>query len=93
MLRIVIKASEVHARTVNSKGREITFRDQDCWLHTPEGEVRKIRVPLNRDQSAYAPGNYTLSDDSFRVNDYGDLAIGRLVLMPIAQGTTAGKAA
>lgn len=87
MLRIVIKSAEVHSRKVTSKGREITFRDQDGFLHHGE-EVRKIRVPLNRDQSPYAPGNYTLSDDSFRVNDYGDLTVGRLVLTPIAQGTT-----
>lgn len=87
MLRIVIKSAEVHARTITSKGREITFRDQDGFLHHNE-EVRKIRVPLGKDQSPYAPGNYTVGDDSFRVNDYGDLAIGRLNLMPIAAGTT-----
>lgn len=87
MLKIVIKSSEVHARKINSKGREIEFRDQDGFLHHNE-EVRKIRVPLGRDQSPYAPGNYTVSADSFRVNDYGDLAVGRLVLSPLGAGVT-----
>jgi hypothetical protein len=85
MLKFVIKSTDVETRKVVSKGREFHFRGQTAFMHHDE-EVRKVRVPLGDDQTAYAPGTYTVSDDSFTVGNYGDLEIGRLVLTPIASG-------
>ena len=85
-MKIVIKSAEVSAKNVISKrtGKPYTFREQTAFLTDGE-EVRRFYVTLQDGQNPYAPGEYVLSSESFRVTPYGALEIGRLLLMPVPQ--------
>lgn len=63
-------------------GHPYAIRFQEVWAILSSGEVRKVRVNLNNEQQAYAPGVYDLDDGSFSVGTYGDLGIGRVTLVP-----------
>jgi len=85
-MRIVIKSAEVAAKNVISRktGKPYTFREQTAFLTDGE-EVRRFYITLNDGQNPYAPGEYQLSSESFRVTPYGALEIGRLLLVPVPQ--------
>lgn len=68
-------------------GRAYSIREQECWLHS-NGEIRKVTVPLSREQEAYKPGIYELDDQSFEVGRFGQLEIGRAVLRPRVASAT-----
>jgi len=55
-------------------GKAFSLRVQEAWLHSG-GEIRKLRLTLNREQEAYPPGLYELDESSFGVNRWGDLEI------------------
>lgn len=87
-MKIVIKSAQFDIRRGISKaGKPYELRVQTALLHRDD-EVQKFNVILGRDQTPYAPGNYVLGDDSFRVNDFGDLVIGRLNLSPVGAGVS-----
>lgn len=87
-MKIVVNSAEFEVRSGTSKaGKPYQLRVQQGFMHHA-GEVRKFNIILGRDQTPYAPGNYTIGADSFSVNDFGDLIIRRLNLSPIGAGVT-----
>jgi len=86
-VKIQIKSLDVDVRQVTSKGRTYNFRSQTGFLYVDE-EVRKFRVPLGDSQSPYAIGSYVIGEESFSVNEFGDLGIKRLNLSPVGAGVT-----
>lgn len=58
-------------------GKAYSLRVQQGWLITSDGEVRKLKLTLNREQAAYEPGVYDLDDSCFTVNNFGELGIDR----------------
>jgi len=68
-------------------GKAFSLRVQEAWLHSG-GEIRRIRLTLNREQEAYAPGFYVLDESSFGVNRWGDLEI-RFVKLKVAPAAAA----
>lgn len=65
-------------------GKAFSLRVQEAWLHSG-GEVRKLRLTLNREQEAYAAGSYEIDESSYGVNRWGDLEI-RFVNLRRVQG-------
>lgn len=63
-------------------GKPYSIRFQEVWAILSSGEVRKVRVNLNNEQAAFAPGVYDLDDSSFTVGRFGDLGIGFVNLIP-----------
>lgn len=67
--------------TSKKTGQPYSIRTQEAWALMGSGEVRKLKLTLNREQAAYAPGVYDIGEESFMVNQFGDLGIGRLSLI------------
>ncbi|MGE0581714.1 MAG: single-stranded DNA-binding protein [Steroidobacteraceae bacterium] len=72
-------------------GKAFSLRVQEAWLHAG-GEIRKLRITLNREQEAFAAGWYGLDESSFGVNRWGDLEI-RFVNLKALPLVEAAKAA
>ena len=85
-----IRVKSVEVETVRIKGRngEFDSRRQSGYIETGD-EIRRVDVPLLRDQTPYALGLYMIDDRSYRVNDFGRLEIGRLVLSPLTSARAA----
>jgi Helix-destabilising protein len=81
MMKIQVKDLHVDQRT--AKG--FTFRTQTGWTSL-NGEVRKVPLSLEKEQSAYEVGTYTVGDGSFYFGDYGRLMLGRLELVRVESG-------
>lgn len=81
MLKIEIRDASIERATINGQRGSFTSERQTGWVTLPSGETRKVRVRV-KDGKAYAQGEYTLSDESFTVSQYGDLQVGALVLIP-----------
>lgn len=88
-MKIEVKSSEIEIRrgTSPKTGKPYELKEQWARMHHDD-EIRKFKIILGRDQSPYAPGVYVIGADSYRVNDFGDLIIGRLVLTPVGAGVT-----
>jgi hypothetical protein len=93
-MRILIKSTNVEVKkgVGRASGKAYEIREQVAFV-SHNDEVRKVNVPLGRDQSPYAVGEYEISPDSFEVNRFGNLEIGRLHLMPavVRPGLQAAK--
>jgi hypothetical protein len=92
-MRLTVKSTNVEVKkgTSRSSGKAYEIREQTAFL-VANDEIRKVNVPLNRDQSAYAVGEYEIGPDSFEVNRFGNLEIGRLHLVPAAPRASVAKA-
>lgn len=88
-IRIEVKNSQVAERSGEKNGKPWTIRNQTAWAYTFDREGKandyplRIEIQLEKDQSAYAPGNYSVAPTSFMVGDYDKLALGRLALIPV----------
>ncbi|MDY6948551.1 MAG: single-stranded DNA-binding protein [Pseudomonadota bacterium] len=89
MLKIQVKSVAVQLREgVSGKGKAYSINEQEAWLDLPNGERRKIKLSLEAKKPPYAVGDYALSPDSFMVDQYGQLSLGRITLQPIVAGAT-----
>lgn len=68
-MRIKIDSPEV--RTFPAKDGKKERRIQRAMVAYSNGEVLKWDIGLNRDQPAYAPGEYVLDPESFYPGKYG----------------------
>lgn len=68
----------ISART--QKSYEI--HEQTAYLVTAD-ERRRIVLSLKAGQTPYAPGRYVINPESFVVDQFGSLRIGRLMLLPL----------
>lgn len=75
--------------TSKKTGNAYSIRTQEGWAILQSGEVRKVKLTLNREQNAYEPGVYDLDEASFAINNWGELAIGRVVLKPRQKASAA----
>lgn len=79
---IEIKSTTVESLTSRRTGTAY-FR-QEGWVSL-NGEVRRIRIPVESPTTPYAVGKYHLSERTYRVNQWGDLEIGWLRLDPVSR--------
>lgn len=77
MLKIQIASATSTQRSFATKNGQMTFSEQEAFIDLPNGERRKIRVPLRGGRPPYAVGAYTVGDVSYTVGQYGDLQISR----------------
>lgn len=84
-MHIEIKDNTVEVKRGTGKsGRDYEISEQTGYMVTQD-ERRRIVIALRKGQTPFAPGAYVLADDSFSVDDYGQLKIGRLTIIPAAQ--------
>lgn len=92
-MHIVVKSKEVEVKKgVARSGKPYEIFEQTAYLHTGD-EIRRVTVPLRSGQSPYAPGNYAIDPDSYAVDRFGGLGIGRLQLVampPVAAQAKVG---
>jgi len=82
MLRIVIKDNTTEVKRGTSKaGKAYEINEQTAYLETSD-ERRRLVITLGKNQSPYAVGTYLIAEESFMVDNYGQLGIGRLLLTP-----------
>lgn len=88
-IEIIAGFEAPQSRTVNGRDgqapREVF--SQTAFAHLGGPFPVQIRLPLESMQAYYQVGKYHLSDDSFRVGQYGDLQINPygIKLLPIVQ--------
>lgn len=81
-VRIEIQNSSVEERSGkvargDRAGQDYHIRSQTAWLHNGDAYPQKMTLNLQRDQSAYAVGFYTIAPASIVVGEYGRLEFSR----------------
>lgn len=76
-------------------GEEFHIRQQEAWMHTTgKPYPSRVMISLQPEQQAYAPGFYTLHDDSFQSGEYDRMEFSRyLVLTPEVAAVRSAPAA
>lgn len=62
-------------------GQGYEIHEQTAYLVTAD-ERKRLNLSLRKGQTPYASGRYVIADDSFIVDQFGGLKIGRLSLIP-----------
>lgn len=84
MPTINVKDTQVHERTFNDKsGKTQIMRSQRAALELGGGYELPFRIGLGSGP-VHPVGVYDLSPESFSLNQYGDLQLGRVNLVPVA---------
>lgn len=86
MNSIVIKSGTSTQRAIKGKdGTQYLFNEQTAAIEKGEDFPVPFRIRLGDGQPPYPPGHYLVDSSSFEVGQYGDLKIGRRVmLVPVA---------
>lgn len=72
---------EVKSGIARASGKGYEIHEQTAYLITSD-ERKRIVLSLKKGQSPYAVGRYVINDESFIVDQFGGLKIGRLMLLP-----------
>lgn len=82
-MHIEIKDNTVEIKSGNARatGKAYTINEQTAYLVTQD-ERKRIVLSLRNGQTPYAVGRYLIASDSFVVDQFGGLKIGRLSLTP-----------
>lgn len=81
-MQIVIEAVKNYSETVNSRGWErdgkkgISY-SQDLYVHLGGPFPERIRVSLDSESDILPIGKYTITQQSLKVGQYGDLEFDR----------------
>jgi len=80
---------DINDETINySKRGDYEFWEQDAWatFYNREGKLdphpQKVTIQLQKDQPAHKLGSYQIHPASFYRNRFGNIELGRLVLVP-----------
>ena len=76
------KVNKISTEDKTSKKNGKSYINQFITLELND-EIRKIKVYRPSLDEVYPIGEYKLSPESFRVNQYGQLEIGFLTLVPV----------
>lgn len=82
-MKITIEDSKVESQQINGRNGVFTSQKQWGWISMPNGERRRVRINV-QNGVGYPTGEYTVSEESFMVGEYGDLKLGALKLVPVA---------
>lgn len=92
ILQIQVRSTEIKTRNGTSKaGKAYSMREQMVRAEFPNGDVRNFSVLLSDSAQPYPVGTYTVDAQSFEVNRFGSLEIGRLALAPVASAEPGRK--
>lgn len=87
-MQVEVTSTHVNERNGTKNGKDWSIRTQQgyAFILDDGGTLKRypeaINIDLKKDQPAYAPGRYVVTDASFHVGDFGKLSIGRLSLVP-----------
>lgn len=91
MIKIEINQNDslVHEKQVVAKstGEVMTFREQNAYIYNGGVYPEKFIIQLDKTESAYPVGFYTLDDASYSVGDFGSLKIKKPKLIPLDKKT------
>lgn len=94
MINIEIKSQETRTKSgVSKKGKPYSITEQFGWVTLANGETRRVVIALEDGALPYASGRYELHRDSLYVDGFGQLALGRLKLVPVSAASVQPKAA
>ncbi len=86
MVKIEINENDgkVNNKQVVSKstGEILNFREQVAYIYNGGVYPEKFIIQLDKDDSPYPAGFYTLDDSSFSIGDFGSLKIKKPKLKP-----------
>ena len=63
-------------------GKDWYIRNQEAYIDLGGQFPVMVKIPLQKDQIPYGPGNYYVHPSSFRVSGYSDLQVSDIVLVP-----------
>lgn len=94
MLKVVVESEEVREKSGTSPRTQKPYRIREqgayVYLIGKDGKENRfptaIRVNLEDDQAPFKVGEYTLSLSSLYVGRFDSLVVGRVDLIPKAQG-------
>ena len=72
---------EVKSGIARKTGQGYEIQEQTGYLCTAD-ERKRISIGLRKGQTPYAPGRYEISAESFVVDQFGSLRVGRVMLVP-----------
>jgi hypothetical protein len=85
---IEVKSTNVQEKRGTSReGKQFHIREQSAYLDAGKAYPVEIKVPLDESAPPYPPGNYLVDPQCLYVDRYGQLALGRLKLMPSLSAT------
>lgn len=78
-IKIVVESLNVNERNGNNERGPWSIREQEMWAHLVDREGKaqphpsRITIKLDKDQPAYAVGEYTLAPQSFYSGKFASL--------------------
>lgn len=86
-MKIEVKsvATTKKSGVAKATGKPFEITEQEGWIDFPSGERRRVKIALEDGANPYPIGAYGLSDESFFVNGFGGLEIGRLRLQAVGK--------
>jgi hypothetical protein len=88
-IKVEINANDCQLirRQVNGDKGPREMLEQRAYLHTDGAYPIPFKVSLRNPSEAYASGFYTISPESFKVNQYGNLELSRFdfKLLPLIE--------
>jgi hypothetical protein len=89
---IKVLDTTVVERTINGKNGQQVLRSQRAALDLGGGYSLPFRVELGTGP-VHPVGDYTIDPQCFALNQYGDLTLGRVKIVPLAAPRVAAPAA
>lgn len=87
-LQLLVDVTKVEVREkrgTSRQGKPYTIREQAVWAQTGKEYPESMTVRIEDGEPPYQPGRYVVSEDCLYINQYGQLAIGRVRLQKAAQ--------
>ncbi|KXU35586.1 hypothetical protein AXE65_06250 [Ventosimonas gracilis] len=88
---VEIESTEVAVKegTSQKTGKPYCIREQRAYLKLPHFKYpQEIKLPVPDELPSYAAGMYTLDTESFWVNEFKELKLGRVRLKPATTSTS-----
>lgn len=80
--------------TSGKTGKVFSINKQVGWLHMEDQKYPvRIEITLDDNSTGYPPGQYEISAQSFYVDRFSQLQVGRLKLRPIVASADSKKSA
>lgn len=74
-MKVEIKSSEIETRSGQGKTGPYTIRKQSGYLDTGKAYPVEVRIRLDDQQPAFAPGTYEIGPECFYVAQYGETKV------------------
>lgn len=85
-MKIEIQSDTISTRSgTSAAGKPYSIRSQQGWLHTAAAPYPScLEINLEDNQPPHSPGYYEIDENSYFIDKYRRLTVGRLKLIPLA---------